>query len=66
VREPLADVARGTDPVAAREAERRAAEEARLRSERTIRALSEMWLTSKESKDWRPRTRKEFERITRP
>src|SRR5207245_2673884 len=61
----LADVAKGTDPAAAREAARRAAEEDGRRSERTIRTLAEMWLSSKESKEWRPSTRQEFGRITR-
>jgi integrase len=61
----LVDVARGTDPAAVREAESRAAEDAHQRSERTLLKLAEMWLSSRESKEWRPRTRKEFERITR-
>ena len=56
----LADVAKGTDPAAAREAERRAADEARRRNERTVRALAEMWLSSKEAGAWRPGTRQEF------
>jgi integrase len=61
----LADVAKGTDPAIAREAERRAADEARRRSERTVRALAEMWLSSKEAAAWRLGTRQEFGRITR-
>jgi integrase len=64
-REHLADAVKGIDPVAARQAERLAAEEARRKTERTIRRLAELWLSSKESKEWRPRTRLEFERITR-
>jgi hypothetical protein len=61
----LADVAKRTDPAATREAERRAAEQARRKSERNIRALAAMWLSSKESAAWRPGTRQEFGRITR-
>jgi integrase len=64
-REHLADVVKGTDPVATREAERQAAEEARRKTDRTIRRLAELWLSSRESREWRPRTRLEFERITR-
>jgi len=63
-REMLADAIKGADPVELRETERRAAAEARRKSERTIRKLAKAWLESKESKAWRPRTRKEFERIT--
>jgi hypothetical protein len=63
-REMLADAVKGSDPVELRESERRAAEEARRKSERTVRKLAKLWLESKESKSWRPRTRKEFERIT--
>lgn len=64
-REHLADVVKGTDPVATREAECQAAEEARRKTDRTIRRLAELWLSSRESREWRPRTRLEFERITR-
>ncbi len=60
----LADATKGSDPVELRESERRAAEEARRKTERTIRKLAKLWLESKESNEWRPRTRKEFERIT--
>ncbi len=63
-REMLADAIKGSDPVELRENERRAAEEARRKSERTIRKLAKLWLESKESKAWRPGTRQEFERIT--
>lgn len=44
------NVVKGTDPVAIREAERQAAEEARRKTDRTIRKLAELWLSSKESK----------------
>jgi integrase len=64
-RELLADAIKGQDPVTTREAERRAAEEARRKDERTIRALVVLWLASRESKAWRPRTRVEFARIMR-
>jgi integrase len=64
-RELLADAVKGSDPVELRESERRAAEEARRKSERTISKLVKLWLESKESKAWRPRTRNEFERITK-
>ena len=56
---------KGIDPLATRQAERQAAEEARRKTDRTIRRLAELWLSSRESKEWRPRTRIEFERITR-
>ena len=64
-REHLADVVKGTDPVATRDAAHQAAEEARRKTDRTIRRLAELWLSSRESKEWRPRTRLEFERIAR-
>jgi integrase len=64
-REHLADVVKGSDPVATREAERQAAADARRKTDRTIRRLAELWLSCRESREWRPRTRLEFERITR-
>lgn len=44
---------------------RLASKEARLREERTIRTLVDLWLVSRESKAWRPRTRAEFGRTMR-
>jgi hypothetical protein len=43
-REMLADAVKGSDPVELRESERRTAEEARRKSERTVRKLAELWL----------------------
>jgi integrase len=62
-RELLADATRGHDPVAARQAERRAANEARRQADRTVRKLVGAWLDSREAREWRPRTKREFERV---